>query len=204
MKNEIDAGSRTASATPVAFRAIMRKQIGVIAGAVCLVFGGMLALGRQAVTAESSPEIHDFHVSYTRLAVEGNFAVCNIRFFKDDLQEGLQAYSESTDFFLDVSPNTDALFLKYLNDRFEMKVGDQVLSASLIGSGEDFEGKEDIWWYTLQFEAPDQIDAIHLTNSFLIDHFEDQKNIVKVQHFPSEKTFSYYFDDEDTQFEIEL
>jgi len=147
---------------------------------------------------------HDFHVSYSRLAIQDKFAVCNIRFFRDDLDKGLRGFSEQEDFVLSVSPRTDSLLLSYLSTRFVIKVGGDSLSGAIIGSGEDFEGKEAIWWYTIQYQAEEPIASFNLVNKILIEYFDDQKNIVKIQRFPSEKTASYYFDTEDTTFDIAL
>jgi len=138
------------------------------------------------------------------MAVENNLIVLNIRFFKDDLQQGLEAYKGINGFLLDVSPSTDSLFTAYFNSHFTLRVGDKNLPGSIIGSGEDYEAKQEIWWYALEFVADKTIGSFQLTNTLLIEEFDDQKNIVKVQHFPSEKTFSYYFDEDDQVFDISL
>jgi hypothetical protein len=49
-----------------------------------------------------------------------------------------------------------------------------------------------MWWYLLEFGASSNIEALHVSQRILSDEFEDQKNIVQVQHFPSEKVYSLY------------
>lgn len=170
------------------------------------------AAGRHPASAASDPvkgmgdvvAPHDFHVSYGRMAVEGEFAVCNIRFFKDDLTEALQVFAGSPDFVLDVSPQSDSVFVAYLSEHFELTVDGESLSGTIMQSGEDVEGKEQIWWYTVQYEAAAAIEALRIRNTLLTERFDEQKNIVKIQHFPSENTLSYYFDTEDTAFDVAL
>ena len=43
-----------------------------------------------------------------------------------------------------------------------------------------------------------------LTNSLLLHQYGDLKNIVKVQYFPSAKSFSYYFDEETITIKIDV
>lgn len=199
----LEQGSRAKPAAPARLMAHQTKTI------VGLSFVVLLASSAYSAASELPPPLrsetaHDFHVSYGRMAVENNLFVFNIRFFKDDLQQGLQAHTGNSDFFLDVSPRTDSLFTAYFNSHFTLRVSDKVLPGSIIGSGEDFEAKQDIWWYTLEFVADETIESFQLKNVLLLEEFDDQKNIVKVQHFPSEKTFAYYFDEDDQVFEITL
>ncbi|MGB0651497.1 MAG: DUF6702 family protein, partial [Rhodothermales bacterium] len=65
----------------------------------------------------SAVERHDFHVSYSRLAVEGSTAVVRIRLFKDDLGQSLAA-REGRDLMVDISPEHDSLFTAYFNESF--------------------------------------------------------------------------------------
>lgn len=134
---------------------------------------------------------HDFHVSYSRLAVEGSMAVVRIRMFKDDLGQAL-AKREGRDVMVDVSPEQDSLFTAYFNDRFILRSGDETLTGRLVGSGEEVVGNEPMWWYLLEFQATSVIESLHVDQQILAEMFEDQKNIVQIQHFPSEKTYSLY------------
>lgn len=137
------------------------------------------------------PLPHDFHVTYSRLAVEDNMAVVRIRLFQDDLNEAL-SQREERDVFVDTSPATDSLFQAYFNERFVLIAGKEVMAGRIVGSGEEVVGNEPMWWYLLEFRASSTIEALHISQRILSEVFEDQKNIVKVQHFPSEKVYSLY------------
>ncbi len=56
----------------------------------------------------------------------------------------------------------------------------------------------------LEFEADLPIQKVHLTNTLLLEHFEDQKNIVQIQHFPSEKSWSLYFVEDAKEFSLDF
>ena len=143
------------------------------------------------VTSNDVPVAHDFHVSYSRLAVEGSMVVVRIRLFQDDLGEAL-GKREGHDVVVDISPEQDSLFQAYFNETFVMTSGEEVLTGTLVGSGEEVVGKQPMWWYLLEFQASAPIKGLNISQRILSEVFEDQKNIVQIQHFPSEKTFSLY------------
>ena len=93
-------------------------------------------------------EAHDFHVSYSRMAVEGTMAVVRIRMFKDDLAQALTE-REGHDITVDISPELDSLFTTYFNDSFLLRSDEETLQGSIVGSGEETVGNEAMWWYLL-------------------------------------------------------
>ncbi|MDA0875591.1 MAG: hypothetical protein O3C45_11105, partial [Bacteroidetes bacterium] len=144
---------------------------------------------------------HDFHVTYSRLAVEGSMAVVRIRLFKDDLAEALTR-REGTDVVVDTSPQSDSLFVAYFHEGFVLRSANKTLKGRLMGSGEEVVGKEPMWWYLLEFQAEAPIEGLHIAQRLLSETFEDQKNIVQIQHFPSEKVFSLYCTEDAWQYDI--
>jgi hypothetical protein len=132
---------------------------------------------------------HDLHVSYGRLAVEGKVAMCQMRFFRHDLEAALQAFHKDPALRMAANARMDSLYARYLGERFRVEAGGRVLRASIVASGEE----EDMWWYTVKYEASQPIAALKLTHTMLFDAFHDQRNIVKVKHFPSQSTESLYF-----------
>ena len=154
-----------------------------------------------AVWNDTDAPRHDFHVTYSRMAVESDMAVIRIRLFKDDLSEALSKRLDR-DVVVDISPESDSLFQAYFNERVSLVVeGDSVL-GKLVASGEEFVGKEPMWWYLLEFKADAPIERFHISQRILSDMFSDQKNIVQVQHFPSEKTFSLYCVEDSWEYEV--
>jgi hypothetical protein len=164
---------------------------------ILLLLALLLPLGAAGTSApEVEPVLHDFHISYGLVAVEKNVVVFRVRFFKDDLEEALRAYQKAPDFALEVSPAVDAQFAAYFNDKLVLETEGTRLTGRIIGSGEEMEGQEPMWWYAMQYEAPVPLKKLTIKNKLLLELFDDQKNIVKVRHFPDDKQHSYYFDDD--------
>ena len=80
---------------------------------------------------------HDLHVSYGNLGLEGTTAILQIRIFKDDLEEALLRFDEREPFRLEVTPEMDALFLRYLAEKFVLEVDGKTLPGRILGSGYD-------------------------------------------------------------------
>lgn len=146
----------------------------------------VLALG-----STPEPEAHDFHVTYSRLAVEENMAVIRIRLFKDDLNQALSE-RENREVFIDTSPRSDSLFQAYFNDMVVLRADEETMSGRIVGSGEEVIGNEPMWWYLFEFGASAPIETLHVSQRILSEVFDDQKNIVQVQHFPSQNVYSLY------------
>lgn len=132
---------------------------------------------------------HNFHVSYAKLAVEQNVAVMNVRFFADDLELALQRNFKLAAFKLSATPLCDSLYLSYFNQRFELRNNGEPLRPTLLSSGID----KDMWWYQMQFSSVSPMQNLSIKNALLFDVFDDQKNILQIMHFPSEKMESFYF-----------
>ena len=141
--------------------------------------------------ATPDPVVHDFHVTYSRIAVEDNMAVIRIRLFSDDLNQALSE-REKRDITVDTSPTSESLFQVYFNELFVLSSNDETLAARMVGSGEEVVGNEPMWWYLFEFRASQPIDELAISQRILSDVFSDQKNIVQIQHFPSEKMYSLY------------
>lgn len=147
---------------------------------------------------------HDFHVSYGRLAVEGTSIAVRFRFFSDDLQQAIRAYTGDETTSITDDPASWAPFESYLTERFHLVVDEDTLQAALIGSGEDIMDKEPVRWFLVQFDAATPVRSIRLNNSLLFETFDDQKNIVQFRHFPSEKNGSLYFTHDRPSYDLDF
>ena len=134
---------------------------------------------------------HRFHLSYGRVAVEGAEAYSRVRFFAHDFEAALRQYHEAPDFRLAVNPRSDSLAQAYLDEHLQLEADGVLLDGEIVASGEE----DDMWWYTVRVAAAQPIHKLTLRNTILFDLFEDQKNIVRIQHFPSEERFAFYFID---------
>jgi hypothetical protein len=135
---------------------------------------------------------HDFHVSIGRMAVEGNKALLQIRLFKDDLELGIQSFFGDTTLTLNTDPRTDSLFAEYLNDKFNLSQNGHPVKGVVDERGEDTLYGFPVFWYTLSFEAPAEFDELEVDHHLLMEVFEDQQNVLRISHFPSEVEKMYY------------
>ena len=136
---------------------------------------------------------HDLHVAYGNLAVEGKTAVLQIRIFKDDLEEALRRFDNREPFLMEVSPDIDSAFLRYFSENFVLQHEGERLPGRILGSGYDELDREPVWYYQIAFDAPSPIQDLRITNTVLLEIFDDQRNVVRVAHFPEGKRSAYYF-----------
>ena len=64
------------------------------------------------------------------------------------------------------------------------------------GTGEDVEsgaGDLRMWWYQVRFDGTEPIRSIDIRNEILYEEFEDQRNIVRVLHVPTDMQHTLYF-----------
>ena len=144
-----------------------------------------------------APAVHDIHLSYARVAVEGRVVVCRIRMFRDDLERALSRRAGKPVTLASTAAG-DSLFIAYFNEQFALVNGGQRLAGTVVASGEE----PDMWWYTVRFEASAPIRSLALRNGVLFDLFDDQRNMTKVMHVPTGKEFAYYFVEGDTKLQV--
>ena len=143
-----------------------------------------------------APAAHPLHLSTAQLLVERTDAFLRIRMFKDDLEQALAAHAGTTMFTLQPIPRADSVFLSYFSRVFELEAGGSRLPAEVLSSGEDLEsgdGDQRMWWYLLGFEVEARITEISIANRVLFDQFEDQRNIVRILHAPTDRQRTLYF-----------
>jgi hypothetical protein len=136
-----------------------------------------------------SAPLHDYHVSYTNIAIEGKTAALSIRIFKDDFQEALRIFSKNPSFVLAVNPTSDKVVMDYFNHYLKLKVGHKTLKATLVSSTEQAE----MWQFILTYEAAREIRRIEVYHTVLMRLFTDQRNICKVLFLPENDEQYYYY-----------
>jgi len=156
-------------------------------------------------TTDAAPFLpHDLHVAYGNLGVEGSVAILQVRIFKNDLQEALGRWSGRSPFVMEVSPEVDRVFLRYLSRHFLLEVGGQVLDGRIVGSGDDELDREPVWWYQIQYTAPTPFRTARVTNTILFEIFDDQRNVLRVVRFPEESRQAFYFAPGEESTEVEF
>jgi len=131
-------------------------------------------------------------VSHTRMVVEGDYVLLRIRMFKDDLELALEPYRAQTGRTLSADDAAVEAFTDYLTATLQIGTpGSAHLAPTVLGYGE--EPADDIWWYEVQYRAEAPIEALSISSRLFFELFDDQRNIVRLRHFPSETSHIFYF-----------
>lgn len=137
--------------------------------------------------------VHDLHIVYADFAVEGPVVAGRVRFFKDDLERALGPLVGASALSLAPGPEADALVLRYLDAHLALEADGVRLAPELLGSGQDELDREPVWWVLVQYRAPGAVEALFLSNTILFEVFDDQRNILKLVHFPDGDARTFYF-----------
>lgn len=142
----------------------------------------------RAPDAMSAERQHDFHVSYTRMAVEQTVISAQIRLFSDDVTRALVERSRTPSLTLN-SPQGEAAFQAYLAAQFPIVVNGRRLAPAVISSAQD----KDMWSYVVTWTSATAITSITLHNAALFELFDDQQNIVKIKHMASGRESTLFY-----------
>ena len=120
---------------------------------------------------------HDIHVSNTQVKIsEAGTIEIVVRIFYDDLQQamGLQPGQALPSKY----PSADALIEKHLNDKMKWTFDGKKRSPRYLKS----KAANPAVWAYLQFDGTMQeVKNIRLENKLLLDQFDDQTNMVRVE-----------------------
>jgi hypothetical protein len=136
---------------------------------------------RRAVT-------HDFHVSYTRMAIEPTVISAQIRLFTDDLTRALIERSKRPAMTLQ-SPEGDAAFKAYVTDMFHVTANGRRLVPVVVSGAPD----KDMFAYVVTWTSTTPITSVSMHNATLFELFDDQQNIVKVKHMASGRESTLFY-----------
>ena len=154
----------------------------------------VVLLGVTMACAPAPAAMHDVHLTYGRLVVEGRTLTLRLRLFRDDLEQALGRLGGAP-VTLATDSRTDALFTRYVNDRVHVAADGHRLTGVVVASGAD----EQMWWYEVRFDARAAVRTLRVRNGMLFDLYADQRNIVKVVQFPSERQYVLSFATRDTE-----
>ncbi|MBC7841524.1 MAG: hypothetical protein H7099_04405 [Gemmatimonadaceae bacterium] len=131
---------------------------------------------------------HDFHVSYTRMAIEGTSISAQIRVFGDDVTKALVERTK-VPALTPGSAAGQAAFQKYLVESFPVTANGRVL-VPVVASAT---AEREMWSYIVTWTATAPITAISMHNSAMMELFDDQQNIVKIKHIGSGKESTLFY-----------
>lgn len=138
--------------------------------------------------ASAAPVRHDFHVSYTRMAVEPTVISAQIRLFSDDVTRALIERSRTPTLTLN-SPQGEAAFQAYLAQNFPLLVNGRKLAPVVASGTQD----KDMWSYIVTWTSATPITSVSMHNAALFELFDDQQNIVKIKHLASGKEATLFY-----------
>lgn len=131
--------------------------------------------------ALSSLFIHDYHFGYTEINYnkEQKSIETSIKLFTDDLEKALYDIDSNK-----VNLNTkeeieisEEIIQQYVSKNFTIRVNNQDKIATYIGREYD----ENVTWIYLEYLNIKKIREFEVTNSLLLESFDDQKNIFSIK-----------------------
>jgi len=143
------------------------------------------------VLVSGSGDVHDFHLSKTDIhyKTEQKAVQLTIHTFIDDTEAVLKdqedieyKFFESTEHAL-----TDSIFNDYLNKNITITIDGEQQAFYYLGK----EQSDDILgvYAYLEIEGIDSFQSIEISNSVLMDKFDDQKNIINFKVDNKSKAF---------------
>lgn len=124
---------------------------------------------------------HDFHASVCDVEYDGKRKALEIthRIFLDDLEEALRKWSGNNKVDV-INPTNKEQFQqmlgRYLLENFAIKVNNKQVSMNYLGS----EMEDDVMYCYIDMVPVKKVKSLEVTNSILIQMFDDQINIVHV------------------------
>ncbi len=131
---------------------------------------------------------HDIHLSVTEITKEEDKIEVVIKIFYDDLQAamGLVPGEELPDAY----SGAEELIQEYISKNFVLTLNDQVLNLEL---SESVALLPAIWsTFTIgNFNWSDDMNSLEIKNQLMLNLFDDQKNIVKVNLGEKQKDITF-------------
>lgn len=124
--------------------------------------------------------VHPLHISVTEISLDEkeNELEIMIRVFTDDLEQAIRSERKNPDLNL-WSPGkttTDKLAWEYLQPKFKLTSGGEVLNLKYLGHEKD----EDVTVFYIQVQPMQKFETISVTNSIITELYDDQSNLINV------------------------
>jgi len=142
----------------------------------------------------ASGNLHDFHLSKTEVNYKTDQKALQITLhtFIDDTEKVLKTYEELEYKFFESKehPATDSIFYSYLLDHLVVKVDGAEVDYYYLGK----EQSDDIMgiYAYLEVEGVEAFETIEISNSLLMDIFDDQRNILNFKVDNKSKAFHIF------------
>lgn len=133
--------------------------------------------------------IHKYHLSLTKInfSPKSNSVQITMQCFIDDIETII---NKENDIVSELATkrevnNIDSLLQKYVLTNFKIRLNNKLQSLIFIGK----EYEKDLVYFYLEIDSISQINSIEIQNKVLLETFNDQQNIVKINLNNQKKTF---------------
>ncbi len=158
------------------------------------VTGVTISAGAEVPWPTAARPVHDVHLSFTRITVNGPTIVCRVRLFTSDLQHALGRLAGRDSVLVTSTGAVDSLFASYFARAFPLVADGVTLQPRVTDSGDERDaGGEPMRWYVVELAAPGRIRTLRLRAALLFELFSDQRNVVQVVDASTGKRTSFYF-----------
>ncbi|OAD44838.1 DUF6702 family protein [Polaribacter atrinae] len=122
---------------------------------------------------------HKYYLSLTQIEYRSELQAVQITMnvFMDDIELAI-----NKDYNIDLQlttkkelKNNDIYFIKYLNEKLQLKIDDVPRAFNYIGK--EYDG--DLVYFYLEIEDIKQLEKIEIINKVLTKHFPEQQNLIK-------------------------
>ncbi|MDH5475451.1 MAG: hypothetical protein OEX22_07160 [Cyclobacteriaceae bacterium] len=126
---------------------------------------------------------HPMHVSVTEIEIDGTEKSIKVitHVFMDDIEKSYRATKNNNELDITdkaVKPDFKKFLGNYLTKNITLKVNGNAMEAAFLGYEEEGDG---LWCY-LEATKVKKVKTLEVKNSLLLDVFEDQANLVHVEH----------------------
>lgn len=131
--------------------------------------------------------VHKYHLSLTKMVLNNESLQITMRCFIDDMETVINK-TENIKSELDTDRELKEIdkYLKiYLLKNFKVKLNNKQRKLDFIGK----EYEKDIVYFYFEIDSINEIKNIEVENNILLETFDDQQNIIKIDINNQKKTF---------------
>jgi len=132
--------------------------------------------------------LHKFHLSNTKIVFnkEEKSLQITMRCFVDDIEDTID---DENGVILELGndrelKNSDVYLKKYLLDNFKISIDNENKSIHYLGK----EVEKDIIFFYLEIDSIQQIKSLKIENKVLLNVFDDQQNVIRLEINNQKKT----------------
>lgn len=147
---------------------------------------------------------HPLHMSVT--SIEHDFEkdefIISMKLFKDDFQQVIKQNYKTVGSISDciLSTNDSIIIIDYINKHFSIKF--DVINAVIFLEIEEITCNNESIWIISRIKVDKNFKSIEITNTLMLDLYDDQKNLVIFKSGKVEK--GYEFDKQKSNIDIKI